>query len=92
MALTRSLFNDDHEQYRDALRRFLDKEVAPHHARWEDQQHVDRAVWLKAAQAGFLCGTMPEAYGGAGGDKLFSVILMEEIARAIASAVSAPLV
>ncbi|WP_297723448.1 acyl-CoA dehydrogenase family protein [Limnohabitans sp. Rim8] len=81
MALTRSLFNDDHEQYRDALRRFLDKEVVPHHARWEDQQYVDREAWHKAAQAGFLCGTMPEAYGGAGGDKLFSVVLMEEIAR-----------
>ena len=53
MALTRSLFNEDHEQYRDALRRFLDKEVAPHHARWEEQQHVDREVWLKAAEAGF---------------------------------------
>jgi acyl-CoA dehydrogenase len=81
MALARSLFNEDHEQYRDALRRFLDKEVAPHHARWEEQQHVDREVWLKAAEAGFLCGSMPEAYGGSGGDKLFSVVQMEEIAR-----------
>ena len=68
MALARTLFTPEHEQYRDALRRFLDKEVAPHHARWEEQQHVDREVWLKAAQAGFLCGTMPEAFGGAGGD------------------------
>ncbi len=81
MALARTLFTPEHEQYRDALRRFLDKEVAPHHARWEEQQHVDREVWLKAAQAGFLCGTMPEQFGGAGGDKLFSVVLMEEIAR-----------
>ena len=81
MALTRSLFNEEHEQYRDALRRFLDKEVVPHHARWEDQQYVDHEAWLKAAQAGYLCGTMPEEFGGAGGDKLFSVVLMEEIAR-----------
>ena len=81
MALARILFTPEHEQYRDALRRFLDKEVAPNHARWEEQQHVDREAWLKAAQAGFLCGTMPEQFGGAGGDKLFSVVLMEEIAR-----------
>jgi acyl-CoA dehydrogenase len=43
---------------------------------------VDRAVWRAAGENGFLCMTMPEAYGGAGADKLYSVAQMEEIAHA----------
>jgi alkylation response protein AidB-like acyl-CoA dehydrogenase len=42
---------------------------------------VDRAVWNKAGENGFLCMTMPEEYGGAGADKLYSVVQMEELSR-----------
>ena len=42
---------------------------------------MDRAVWNKAGDNGFLCTTMPEEYGGAAGDKLYSVVQMEELAR-----------
>ena len=80
--IDRSLFSPDHESFRDAFRRFMDKEVAPFHADWEEQGHVDRAVWNKAGDNGFLCMTMPEAYGGSGADKLYSVVQMEELARA----------
>jgi len=79
--IERSLFTPDHEAFRDAFRRFMDKEIAPFHAEWEEQGYVDRAVWLKAGDNGFLCMTMPEAYGGAGADKLYSVVQMEELAR-----------
>ena len=79
--IDRTLFTPDHEAFRDAFRRFMEKEIAPHHADWEEQGYVDRAVWHKAGQNGFLCMTMPEEYGGAGGDKLYSVIQMEELAR-----------
>ncbi|MBC7434443.1 MAG: acyl-CoA dehydrogenase family protein [Bdellovibrionales bacterium] len=79
--IERTLFTPDHEAFRDAFRRFMDKEIAPHHADWEDQGYVDREVWRKAGQNGFLCMTMPEEYGGAGADKLYSVIQMEELAR-----------
>ena len=79
--IERTLFSSDHESFRDSFRRFLDKEVAPFHADWEDQGYVDRAVWTKAGENGFLCPTMPEEYGGAAADKLYSVILMEEQAR-----------
>ena len=79
--IERSLFSEHHEQFRDTVRRFLEKEVAPHHARWEDEGYVDRDIWTKAGEAGLLCTSMPEAYGGADADKLYSVVLFEEIAR-----------
>ncbi|RPH41764.1 MAG: acyl-CoA dehydrogenase [Burkholderiales bacterium] len=79
--IERTLYTENHLQFRDTVRRFLEKEVAPHHARWEEQGYVDRDVWLKAGEAGLLCTSMPEAYGGADADKLYSVALFEEIAR-----------
>ena len=80
--IDRTLFTPDHEAFRDSFRRFMDKEIAPHHADWEEQGYVDRAVWNKAGENGFLCMTMPEEHGGAGADKLYSVIQMEELSRA----------
>ena len=79
--IERTLFNADHESFRDSFKKFLSKEVAPFHADWEEQGFVDRAVWNKAGENGFLCTSMPEEYGGAGADKLFSVIEMEELGR-----------
>ena len=77
--IERTLFNADHEAFRDSFRRFMDKEIAPFHAAWEEQGYVDREVWRKAGANGFLCMTMPEAQGGAGADKLYSVVQMEEL-------------
>ena len=79
--IERTLFTPDHEAFRDSFRRFTDKEIAPFHAQWEEQGYVDREVWRKAGANGFLCMTMPEEFGGAGADKRFSVVQMEELAR-----------
>ena len=79
--IERTLFSPDHESFRDSFRRFMEKEIAPFHAEWEEQGYVDRAVWNKAGENGFLCMTVPEAYGGSEADKLYSVIQMEELAR-----------
>ncbi|MDW5441700.1 acyl-CoA dehydrogenase family protein [Polaromonas sp. SM01] len=79
--IERTLFSTDHEAFRDSFRRFMAQEIAPHHADWEEQGYVDRAVWNKAGENGFLCMTMPEVYGGSGADKLYSVVQMEELAR-----------
>ncbi len=76
-----TLFDSGHLAFADSFRRFIDKEVTPHHAAWEEQGYVDRAVWNKAGANGFLCLSLPEEYGGAGADKLYSVVQMEEIAR-----------
>ena len=80
--IQRSLFNADHEAFRDSFARFIDKEIAPFHADWEEQGYVDREVWRKAGANGFLCMTMPEQYGGAGVDKRYSVVQMEEFSAA----------
>jgi alkylation response protein AidB-like acyl-CoA dehydrogenase len=80
--IDRTLFSSDHEAFRDSFRRFVEKEITPFHEGWEEQGYVDREVWRKAGENGFLCMTMPEEHGGAGADKLYSVAQMEEIARA----------
>nr|MCU0926591.1 acyl-CoA dehydrogenase family protein [Hydrogenophaga sp.] len=85
--IERSLFNTDHEAFRDSFRRFVEKEITPLHDGWEEQGYVDREVWRAAGENGFLCMTMPEEYGGAGADKLYSVAQMEEISRAGASGI-----
>jgi len=83
--IERTLFSDEHRMFRDSVRRFMEHEVVPHHERWEDQGYVDREVWRKAGAQGLLCSSMPEEYGGAGADKLYSIVVMEEVARANAT-------
>ena len=85
--IERTIFSDEHKQFRDSFRKFLEKEVLPFHAAWEEQGYVDRAVWTKAGEAGFLCTSMPEEYGGAGADRLYSIVIFEEIARANTSGI-----
>jgi len=79
--LKRNLFNEDHEAFRDTVRKFIEKEIAPHHAQWEEGGIVPRELWLKAGAAGMLCCTIPEEYGGLGLDYLFDVVVFEEMAR-----------
>jgi acyl-CoA dehydrogenase len=79
--IKRDLFNEDHEAFRDTVRKFIDKEIAPHHAQWEHEGIVPRELWLKAGEAGMLCCTVPEEYGGLGLDYLFDVVVFEEMAR-----------
>ncbi len=76
--IPRTIFNAEHDAFRDAYRRFLEGEVLPHHAAWEEQGYVDRDIWRKAGENGFLCSSMPEEYGGIGADRLFQVIVFEE--------------
>ena len=79
--LAREIFNADHEAFRDAARRFFEREVAPQHQEWEKTGVAPRSVWHKAGAAGLLCTTMPEEYGGSDADRLFAAILIEEQAR-----------
>ena len=80
--LPRTLFSEEHELYRDQVRRFVEREITPHHAKWEKDKVVPQSVWLAAGEAGLLCPAIPDEYGGCGGDRLHSVIVMEELARA----------
>ncbi len=76
--LPRTIYSAEHEEFRKNVRRFFVEECAPHHERWEEQQQVDRGIWNRAGELGFLCLTIPEEYGGMGVDRLFSAVLMEE--------------
>jgi long-chain-acyl-CoA dehydrogenase len=80
--IPRTLFSPEHEAFRDSARRFMEQEVKPRDEKWQEQGYVDRDVWLKAGGNGFLCMSMPEEYGGAGADRLYSMVLIEEQARA----------
>jgi acyl-CoA dehydrogenase len=84
-SIPRTIFEEEHDIFRDAVRRFCEEEIIPYHAQWEKEGQISREAWLKAGAMGFLCSSMPEEYGGAGADRRFSIILMEELARAGAS-------
>lgn len=72
--------NEDLSMFRDAARRFFAAEAAPLDERWRQQHHVDRSFWNKAGEMGFLCPSIPEAYGGGGGTFAHEAIVGEELA------------
>ncbi len=78
--IPRRLFRDEHNVFRRSVRTFLEREFTPHHERWNEQGVVDREAWLAAGKEGLHCMSMPADYGGLGLDKLFSAILIEELA------------
>jgi alkylation response protein AidB-like acyl-CoA dehydrogenase len=78
----RTAFAPEHEQFRDSVRRFFDRELIPHLSRWEEEGIIDRAFWTKAGEAGLLCPTVPEQYGGPGLDFGFNAVIDEELAYA----------
>ena len=80
--IPRTTYSDEHELYRDAVRRFIAAEVTPHHRQWEEDGKVSRDVWLKAGAAGFLCSNAPEEFGGAGADFKYNSVFTEELGRA----------
>jgi acyl-CoA dehydrogenase len=79
--IERTLFSAEHEMFRESVRRFMERELAPHHEEWEEKGEVPRWAWKKAGEQGFLCVAIPEEWGGVGADRRYSIILMEEQAR-----------
>lgn len=80
-SVPRTMFTEEHEQYRMMVRRFVEAELVPYHQQWEEAGVVPREVWLKAGELGMLCPSIPEEYGGFGGDWLYNVVVIEELAR-----------
>lgn len=66
---------------RATVRRFIEKEIAPHHARWEREGQVSREVWRKAGELGLLCMGLPTELGGSEVDFAHSAVLVQELAR-----------
>ncbi len=62
----------------DSARRFFERECVPHYDRWEQQGCVDREIWMAAGAAGLLCASVPESYGGAGGNFAHEAIITRE--------------
>jgi len=84
-------YTDEHRMFRDALRRFLAREIVPHVEEWEEAGIVPREAWKKMGEQGFLAMSVPEEYGGLGADFLYSVIVTEEMTRTNSSGLAAPL-
>lgn len=84
-------YSDEHRIFRQTLRKFLEREIIPHVEEWEEAGIVPRSAWKKMGEQGFLCTAVPEEYGGAGGDFLYSVIAAEEMTRTNHSGLAAPL-
>lgn len=76
------LFSEEHDIFRESVRRFVETEILPHRVAWEKAGTAPEEVWRKAGAAGMLCCDVPEAYGGAGGDFLYNVIVNEEMTAA----------
>lgn len=84
----RAMFTPDHELYRSSVARFIADRIQPSHAEWENAGMVPRGLWRQAGEAGLLLPSIADAYGGGGGDFLYSAIVVEEIARALVSGVT----
>ncbi|MDN7139794.1 acyl-CoA dehydrogenase family protein [Pseudomonas sp. JQ170] len=80
--IPRTLFDHELEAFRNTVRRFLAEECAPFHDQWEQDHRVPRQIWQRAGELGMLNATTAEAYGGLGLDRRFSMIAVEEVARA----------
>jgi len=89
--MRRALLTDDHELYRQTVRKFLERELVPHQARWRSAGIVDRDAWRKAGEAGLLCPWLATEHGGGGGDFGHSVVVMEELASIYESGFAMPL-
>ncbi|MGW6377371.1 acyl-CoA dehydrogenase family protein [Rhodococcus sp. NPDC055112] len=80
--MERTLFEPEHILFRESYQKFLEQEVAPNHDKWEEQNIVDREVWKKAGEQGFLGMDVPEEYGGGGvEDFRYNAIITEETTR-----------
>jgi long-chain-acyl-CoA dehydrogenase len=77
-ALARTAYTEDHQAFRETVRRFVQDEVAPNADQWEADGLVPRDVWRKAGELGMLCPTVPEDMGGLGLDFGYNAIVTEE--------------
>jgi alkylation response protein AidB-like acyl-CoA dehydrogenase len=80
--MQRSLFDDEHEQFRASVRRFIETEMAPRYDEWETAGIVDRDVFRQLGAHGFLGMSVPEQYGGGGVDDFrYNLVIAEEVQR-----------
>ncbi|MCH8860914.1 MAG: acyl-CoA dehydrogenase family protein [Proteobacteria bacterium] len=78
----RKIFQEEHQIFRESVRRFFAKEMLPNLKSWDEAGIVDRDFWEKAGAAGLLCPDIPEEYGGPGGDFRYNAVVDEEMGYA----------
>jgi len=81
MSLLEKHYTQEHQIFRESIRRYFEREVTPRVEEWEKAGIVPKTVWRDFGSQGFLCPWLPEAYGGVGADLLYSLISMEEGAK-----------
>lgn len=84
-------YTAEHEAFRDQLRRFVDREIAPFVDQWDEAGAFPRDLYRKAAEIGLLQLNFPEEYGGIGADRFYAIIASQELARAGSGGVAASL-
>jgi len=72
---------EDLRIFAEGVGKFLEREAVPHVERYTAQHHVDRELWTKAGEAGLLCASMPEEYGGAGGTFAHEAVLIDALGK-----------
>jgi acyl-CoA dehydrogenase len=80
--MRRDVFSEEHELFRQQVRKFVEKEVAPKVEHWNARGMSDRDTWKRAGAEGFLGVCAPVEYGGSGADFLYAAVVNEELARA----------
>jgi acyl-CoA dehydrogenase len=83
-----NLFNEQHAMFRQTVRSFVEKDVAPHIEAWEDAGEIPRSLWPRMGRLGFLGVEYDEKYGGGGADFFTTVVLCEELARSRCSSLA----
>lgn len=81
--MKRTIYDAEHEAFRDTVKEYIERELVPNHEKWEAERIVDRSAYTAAGKYGLIGFNMPEEYGGGGSDDFrFNAIIDEEIAKA----------
>jgi alkylation response protein AidB-like acyl-CoA dehydrogenase len=83
MPIPQSIYTADHQLFRETVKKFIAREIAPFHAQWEKDGVVDRNLWRRAGEAGLLCPSIPAQYGGGDGDFRYGAVVTEELSRGV---------
>ncbi len=91
LASTSPYYTPEHEAFRATVRRFVEREIAPHVDEWDEAETFPRELYRKAAEIGLLPLGFPEEYGGVPGDLFYAIVAMQELARSGSGGVCAGL-